>query len=71
MDVSIVQNLLQRLPLSPFAPYIEELSSMPYLPYINWFIPVGAFVKIGMSWLVAVSAFYIVSVALRWAKVIE
>lgn len=39
--------LLSLFPLSPFTPVIEELSSLPYLGYINWFVPIGDFIKIG------------------------
>ena len=39
--------LLSLFPVSPFLPVIRELSALPYLGYINWFVPVGTFVKIG------------------------
>jgi len=35
-----LELLLSLFPLSPFTPVIEELSSLPFLGYINWFLPV-------------------------------
>lgn len=63
--------ILKLLPLSPFAPYIAELKDVPYLGYINWFIPVGTFVKIGMAWLVAIAIYYLYMVVARWIKLIS
>ena len=39
------------LPLSPFQQYIKAFAGLPYLGILNWFIPIGAFVKIGAAWL--------------------
>ena len=63
--------VLSVLPLSPFTEIIEELASMPYLGYINWFIPIGKFIAIGTVWLTAIGVFYLYQIILRWIKAIE
>lgn len=63
--------VLSVLPLSPFAGFINGLEQVPYLGYINYFIPVGTFVKIGAAWLAAIALFYLYSVVARWIKLIE
>lgn len=63
--------LLSILPTSPFAPVIDSLEKMPYLGYINYFVPVGTCIKIGEAWLVAIVVFYLWSVVARWIKLIE
>ncbi len=63
--------LLTLFPLSPFAPVIEELGSLPYLGYINWFLPVGDFIKMGTLWLTAIAAYYAWSIIARWIKLIS
>jgi len=76
--VEILQNMLnafvavlmQVLPTSPFQRYISAFSSLPYLNYLNWFIPVKAFVTIGKAWLGVIALFYLYSVAMRWIKLI-
>ena len=59
------------LPTSPFAPVIDSLEKMPYLGYINYFVPVGICIKIGEAWLAAIVVFYLWSVVARWIKLIE
>lgn len=63
--------LLTLFPLSPFTPVIEELGSLPYLGYINWFLPVGDFIKMGTLWLTAIAAYYAWSVIARWIKLLS
>lgn len=59
------------LPTSPFVSYIDALEELPYLSYLNWFIPVPTFIAIGEAWLVAVGLFYMYSIILRWIRAID
>lgn len=63
--------ILSLLPLSPFVGFIDALEKIPYLGYINYFIPVGTMLKIGAAWLSAIAVFYLYSVVARWIKLIE
>ena len=49
----------------------DLLGSLPYLGYINWFVPIGDFVKIGTVWLTAIAAYYAWSIIARWIKLIS
>ncbi|MCX4323083.1 MAG: hypothetical protein OSJ59_08980 [Lachnospiraceae bacterium] len=66
-----LQAVLSLFPLSPFRETINELGSLPYLGYINWFVPIGDFVKIGTVWLAAIAAYYAWSIIARWIKLIS
>lgn len=33
----LIQNLINVLPTSPFAPFVEQFSTIPFLGYLNWF----------------------------------
>lgn len=66
-----LSGLLSLLPLSPFTEIISALGSMPFLGYLNWFIPVGTFLKIGSAWLAAIALYYLYSVIARWVKLIS
>lgn len=66
-----LELLLSVFPLSPFMPVIRELSSLPYLGYINWLVPVGDFIKMGTLWLSAIGAYYGWSVIARWVKLLS
>ena len=63
--------VLSVLPLSPFTDIINELGEMPYLSYINWLVPVGDFIRIGTTWLAAITTYYMYQIILRWIKAIE
>lgn len=66
-----LNKIIDFLPKSPFTEHIDALSNIPYLPYINWFIPINSFIVIGTSWLAAISIYYIYMIVLRWIKAIE
>lgn len=59
------------LPTSPFVAYIDALEAVPYLSYLNWFVPVSSFIAIGEAWLVSVGLFYMYSIILRWIRAID
>lgn len=59
------------MPLSPFAEFISGLESLPYLNYLNWFVPVGTFIKIGNAWLIAIFLWYMYGIVLRWIKAVS
>ena len=62
--------VLQLLPLSPFQPYIERFSDLPYLGMLNWFFPIGDALKLMAAWLTVIGTYYGYSALLRWLKVI-
>lgn len=63
--------VLALLPTSPFTAFIEACKDIPYLGWLNWFIPVGQMLAIGEAWLVAIGLFYLYSIVLRWIRAIE
>ncbi|MCL2717165.1 MAG: hypothetical protein FWE14_00060 [Lachnospiraceae bacterium] len=68
---SVLELALGVLPKSPFTEHIDNLARLPYLGLLNWFVPVGAFLAIGTSWLVAIGIFYVIKIVLRWIKAIS
>lgn len=64
------QMLISVLPISPFKQFLDDFSSIPYLGYLNWFLPVGTFIKVGAAWLGAIAIFYLYSIIMRWVKMI-
>lgn len=57
--------LFKVLPTSPFLAYIGWSGMSEYLPYINYFIPIDSFIVIGEAWLIALTAWFIVKIAIR------
>lgn len=67
---AFADSLMKLLPVSPFQRYLDMFSDIPYLGILNWFIPIGTFVRIGFAWLSVISVFYLYSVVMRWLKII-
>lgn len=63
-------KIINVLPRSPFVQFLENID-MPFLPFLNWVLPVGDMVKVFGAWLGAISVFYLVQIVLRWVKVIQ
>lgn len=68
---SFAGSLQSVLPTSPFSRYLNMFSDLPYMSWLNWFIPVGAIVDVGIAWLSAIALFYVYSAVLRWLKAIS
>lgn len=66
-----LQLVLSLFPFSPFKPVIDELGSLPFLGYINWFLPIGDFIAMGTLWLTAIAAYYAWSIIARWVKILS
>lgn len=67
----ILNNLLQVLPTSPFQSFISNFTDVPFLGFLNYFIPITQMIAIGEAWLVAIALYYIYVIALRWIKAIN
>ena len=65
-----VDFIYKVLPVSPFQPYLAEMSGLPYLGYLNWFFPIGTAIKITATWLTVIGTWFTWQVFLRWLKVI-
>lgn len=64
-------KLLEALPKSPIT-YLEANSEIKkFLSYANYFIPINAMISIAEVWLLAIAAFYVYQLILRWIKMIE
>lgn len=67
----ILGLVLSILPDSPFREFIDKLDGVPFLGYLNWFIPISDFLFLLAVWGSAVTLFYVYSMILRYIKAIE
>lgn len=63
-------GLMEVLPTSPFRDFLDEFANLPFLGYLNWFVPVRSILVVLSAWLGAVALFYAYSIVMRWLKVI-
>lgn len=59
----IIALLCKVLPTSPFLAYMSWSGFSEYLPYINYFVPIDAFIVIGEAWLSCVGIWFVVKLA--------
>lgn len=67
----IAQGLISLLPTSPFRAFIEKIDNIPFLEYLNFFLPIDICIPILVAWGSAISIFYLYSIILRWVKAID
>ena len=67
----IVDGLIEILQKSPISYLAATPEVSEVLGYVNFFIPIYSMIAILENWLVAIVIYYVVSVVLRWLKVVE
>lgn len=63
--------LMHVLPVSPFQSFISQFHSLPWLGWLNWFIPVRACMTVFAAWLAALVIYYLYRIILRWIKAVS
>lgn len=63
--------IISVLPKSPVQQFLNSFNDLPYLQYLNWFIPISSIIVVLEAWLVAIAIFYLYSLILRWVKAID
>lgn len=63
--------IVSLLPSSPVQKFLGMFEEIPYLSYLNWFIPVSSILVVMEVWLSAIALFYLYSIILRWIKAID
>jgi len=66
----LLQSIVELLPTSPFADFIDQFSGIPWLGVLNWFFPIRQCLIVMAAWLGAIALFYLYSVVMRWVKMI-
>lgn len=67
---TLASYVLNIFPRSPFRSVINSWNPGVRLSWLAWFFPVKDVLNVIALWLVAVSAYHVVSVIARWVKII-
>lgn len=62
--------LMQVLPSSPLRLYIENFQDIPWLSYLNWFLPVPEMIAIFQAWLMCYGVFVSYKVLMRFIRIL-
>lgn len=70
---AFASDLVEILPYSPFRELIDEWSlQVPDgIAWLNWLIDIPGMLKIFAAWLTCYVIYLLVSIVMRWLKVIE
>lgn len=58
VKILIISLVLSLLPMSPFVGFEYLIENIPYLNFVNWFLPISEMLAILESWLVVVAVYY-------------
>ena len=66
----VLNTIFGLLPNTPFT--ISDTSVISeYMGYLNWIIPIDKILIVTISWLTAITLYYVYQIVLRWIKAIE
>lgn len=68
---SMLMLIIDLLPDSPFRGFIDNIMSIPYIGFLNYFVPVSDFVAILTVWCGAIAIYYVFSAILRTINAID
>lgn len=71
VKVFILTAVVSLLPASPFVGFSSLVAQIPYLSFLNWFVPIPEMIVIMESWLAIVSVFYTILFALNYVGVLK
>ena len=71
IKVLLLSVALSFLPSSPFVGFGNLVSSIPYLSYLNWFIPISEMIAVFEAWLVVVGVYYGILYLLNYVGVFK
>lgn len=58
IKILLISFVLALLPASPFTGFEYLVARIPYLSFVNWFVPISEMLVVLESWLVVVSIYY-------------
>lgn len=67
----ILSICLTLLPQSPFAAFVSLTNDIPYLQYLNWFVPIDGIFAVMEVWLQVVLVYMGYMIALRYSDALK
>lgn len=71
VKVLLLTLVVSLLPSSPFNNFSYLVSNLPYLSYLNWFLPISETLVVFEAWLVVVSIYYSILFILNYVGIIK
>lgn len=71
VKVAILAVVVTLLPASPFVGFTYLVNALPYLSFLNWFVPIPEMIVIMESWLAVVAVYYTILFALNYVGILK
>lgn len=71
VKILLLSFVLALLPSSPFVGFSSLMSQIPFISYLNWFLPISEMIVILESWLLVVSVYYGILYILNYVGVLK
>lgn len=71
LKVLLLTLVVSLLPSSPFVGFNTLVQNLPFLSYLNWFLPITETIVVLESWLMVVSVYYGILFLLNYVGVIK
>ena len=71
VKVLLLFIVISLLPSSPFTGFTYLISQLPFLGYLNWFIPIPEIIVIMEAWLAIVAIYYGILFALNYVGILK
>ena len=71
VKVIVISLVLSILPASPFVGFSELCSNLPYLSFVNWFVPISEMLVIFEAWLIVVAVYYGILYLVNYAGLVK
>ena len=68
---SMLAVILELLTDSTFSGFINKIISIPYIGFLNYFVPISDFISILTAWGTAIATYYVFSAILRTINAID
>lgn len=71
VKVLLLSVVLTLLPSSPFQGFVYLTNNLPFLSYLNWFLPISEIIVIIEGWLVVVASYYTILFILNYVGILK
>lgn len=71
VKVLLLFIVISLLPTSPFTGFAYLVQQLPFLGYLNWFIPIPEIIVILEAWLAIVAIYYGILFALNYVGILK
>lgn len=71
IKVVILSVVVSLLPASPFVGFSTLINQVPFISYLNWFLPIPEMITIMESWLAVVAVYYTILFGLNYVGILK